>query len=79
MAEALNKRRVNGKMCVLLPANASFVYVTVVNKYKHLGSITSVDNCDMYEIQHRCSEAIGVYAPLSGHIFCSRAIGVWLK
>jgi len=76
---ALERRRIDGAIAVALPANADAKHVVVVDRYKHLGSITSVNNCDMHEAQHRCSEALSAYAPLACKIFGSPKIGAWLK
>ena len=77
--KALNNRRLNGIVSVALPTQATAKHVKVVDKYKHLGSITAINNSDMYEIQHRCAEATAAYVPLSGKLFGSPAVGVWLK
>ena len=41
--EAFENRRVDGKVCVKLPPQCGNAKLTVVSKYKHLGTITSMD------------------------------------
>ena len=77
--KALNSRRHNGALAVALPAQATATHIKVVDRYKHLGSITAINSSEMYEIHRRCAEATGVYIPLSNKICGSPAIGVWLK
>jgi len=75
----LESKRVDGKLCVRLPSHASAQYVTVVDKYKHVGSITSISSSDIYEVQHRCAEALAVYGPIAYKVFGSPKLGDWLK
>ena len=75
----MENRRVNGSICIKLPEGASADRVVVVDKYKHVGSITCTGNTDMYEVQHRCAEATAAYSPVAGKIVGSPKIGVWLK
>ena len=77
--EHLEKRRADGKLCVRLPNQASSQYVTIVDKYKHVGSITSINNTDIYEVQHRCTDALAVYSPIAYKVFGSPKLGDWLK
>ena len=68
-ARALEKRRrPDGTIAVALPLEATAQFVKVVDKYKHVGSITAVNNNDFYEVQHRCTETLKVYAPISQRI-----------
>ena len=77
--KCMENRRVNGTIFIKLPTCASAESVVVVDKYKHVGSVTAISSSDMYEVQHRCSEAIGAYSPIACKIFGSPQIGVWLK
>ena len=75
----MENRRVDGSIKILLPGNTGTADMTVVDRYKHLGSITAICGSEMYEVQHRCADAIDAYGPLACKIFGSPKIGTWLK
>ena len=76
---SLEHRRRHDGILIKLPDNASAEHIHVVDKCKHLGSIARLDNTDVYEVQHRCSEALRAYSPIASKICGSACIGAWLK
>ena len=76
---AFESRRVDGKVCIALPATCDSKYLTVVSRYKHLGTVSSLDSSPVYDAHIRASGAMQTYGPLSNKIFGSPKILLWLK
>ena len=66
---ALERRRVNDKVLIKLPATATEEYLQVVNSYKHLGSIVTVDRKFVPDSDHRVQLALNAFSPLVGRVF----------
>jgi hypothetical protein len=53
--------------------------LSVVPKYKHLGSIVPIDGNDMHDSKLRSASALSAYCPLASKVFGSAKVGFWLK
>jgi len=77
--DAFERRRIDGKICVKLSPKCGNAKLTVVSKYKHLGTITSMDGSPTQDATLRAASAMQAYGPLSSKIFGSNKIQLWLK
>ena len=72
-------RIVEGALCIKLPTSATAAFLHVVTRYKHLGSVVSMDGNDCHDAKLRASSAMSAYCPLASKIFGSPKVGLWLK
>ena len=61
--QSFEVRRVEGKVPVALPSGCDSRYLSVVSKYKHVGSITSLDGSPVHDAQLRATSAMQVAVP----------------
>ena len=58
-------RIVEGALCIKLPTSATAAFLHVVTRYKHLGSVVSMDGNDCHDAKLRASSAMSAYCPLA--------------
>jgi len=68
-----------GEMRLLIPGSAPQASVTVVNQYKHLGSVATDSGNLFLDAKHKKANAMQAYTPLSTKIFGSPALPLPLK
>ena len=78
---ARNARRVGprGEIRLLIPGSEPQSFVTVVNQYKHLGSVATDSGNLFLDAKHKKANAMQAYTPLSTKIFGSPAVPLPLK
>lgn len=72
-------QRKDGVIGFDLPHPYSEQRLSVVDRYNHLGSFVSTNECLTYDAQHRCSSAVSAYVPIAMRIFGSSHIHKGLK
>ena len=53
--------------------------LSVVEKYKYLGSVITISESVVFDAQHRACAALSAYVPSTSKIFGSREVSQWLK
>ena len=74
----LERRRVDGKVSIPIPGNPS-ACLTIVDQYKHLGCITSLNATSIADARLKERNALNAYVPLATSIFASKHVFYWVK
>jgi hypothetical protein len=77
-AKHLEARRFDSKLRIDVPGSLN-CKLHVVQSYKHLGSVISIDVSTVHDAKHKCGIAMAAYAPISTKVFGSDQVSFFLK